>query len=456
MAPERRALLLNALPPPFPSPAGIPGPFAVGTPGASPIGNAGPLPVGTPGASAVGTSARAPAQSAGERGAAASTGQPGPGERPLRRVDFVLEPFRQPSNARAAWQLLCTLGPVAGLWWVVSWLGQAHLPLPGLALALAPVLALLVLFSARTFSLMHDCGHDSLFRSRWLNRVAGFLLGVLNAIPQHPWSRGHAFHHRHNGNWERYRGPSALVTLEHYRSLPPQRRWLYAALRQPLMLLPGGFFYLVIKPRLALLLGSGEFVIATSRSLAAAVAERGWRGLAELPALVRQHRSSFWYTSGELADLVANNVLVLTSWLLMANWLGAGLFWSCYALVMGFSAAIFICIFFVQHNYADTYAHGSADWDYLRGAVEGSSNLELPPILHWFSADIGFHSIHHLCERIPNYRLRACHQRNAHLLRASRRLRLVDIPGCFAYILWDNVNNRLVTLSEGEAGVAAG
>jgi omega-6 fatty acid desaturase (delta-12 desaturase) len=376
--------------------------------------------------------------------------------RPLRRADFELSPYRNPSDARAAWQLLNTLGPVVLLWALIGWIAHtpaalAWLPVPrplALPLALLPVLSLLVLFSARSFSLMHDCGHDSLFHHRWLNRVAGFLLGVINALPQHPWSRGHAFHHKHNGNWDRYRGPSALLTVARYRELTARQRWFYGFLRQPLMLIPGGFFYLVIKPRLQLLLGAGEFVVNTSRALAAAVAERGWRALAELPHLVRDHRSSHWYTAGELADLVANNTLVIASWLLMAQWLGAGLFWSCYAVVMSFSAAIFICVFFVQHNFEGSYAHGSDDWSYLRGAVEGSSNLELPAILHWFSADIGFHSIHHLCERIPNYRLRACHQRNAHLLGASRRLRLGDIPGCFAYILWDDADNRLMTLAQ--------
>lgn len=375
-------------------------------------------------------------------------------EKPLRRKDFILEPFLQASNARAVWQLVSTLVPVAGLWTLVAWIASGPLAPGWRVVALLPVLILLVLFSARTFSLMHDCGHEALFRSRSLNRATGFLLGVLNAIPQHPWSRGHAFHHRHNGNWDRYRGPSALVTLDDYRDLSPRQRWFYGVLRQPLMLLPGGFFYLVIKPRLALLLGSGAFVVAMGRSLATAVADRGWRALAELPSLVRQHRSSHWYTRGELADLVANNLLVILSWWLMGRWLGMGLFWSCYSLVMGFSAAIFICIFFVQHNFATTYAHGSTDWNVLRGAVEGSSNLELPWILHWFSADIGFHSIHHLCERIPNYRLRACHERNAHLLRASQRLRLVDIPGCFDYILWDKANDRLTTLAAADASLA--
>ncbi len=411
MAPDRRALPLNAIPSPSSS-------------------------------------------SAAERQSAADPSSSPPEDRPLRRKDFLLEPFLHASNARAVWQLLSTLAPVAGLWCLVAWIGLGPLAPGWRVVALLPVLTLLVLFSARSFSLMHDCGHGALFRSRLLNRAAGFLLGVLNAIPQHPWSRGHAFHHRHNGNWERYRGPSALVTLDDYRGLSPRQRWLYGVLRQPLMLFPGGFFYLVIKPRLALLLGSGAFVTATLRALATAVADRGWRALAELPSLVRQHRSSHWYTRGELADLVANNLLVITSWWLMGRWLGVGLFWSCYALVMACSAAIFICIFFVQHNFATTYAHGSSDWNVLRGAVEGSSNLELPWILHWFSADIGFHSIHHLCERIPNYRLRACHERNAHLLRASQRLRLVDIPGCFAYILWDQANDRLTTLAHAEATLA--
>ncbi|MFM9102102.1 MAG: fatty acid desaturase, partial [Cyanobium sp.] len=125
-------------------------------------------------------------------------------------------------------------------------------------------------------------------------------------------------------------------------------------------------------------------------------------------------------------------------------------FWMLYAPVMAGSAAIFLCIFFVQHNFPDAYAHRTSGWDPLSGNLEGTSNLHLPALLNWFSADIGCHAIHHLCASIPNYRLRACHQRNAHLLGGAKRLRLADIPGCFAYILWDNASNRLVTLAEAE------
>jgi omega-6 fatty acid desaturase (delta-12 desaturase) len=80
--------------------------------------------------------------------------------------------------------------------------------------------------------------------------------------------------------------------------------------------------------------------------------------------------------------------------------------------------------------------------------MEGSSNLILPGILHWFSADIAFHSVHHLCERIPNYRLRACHEANQHLLGECTYLRLSDIPRCFDLILWDSVKQCLVSMAE--------
>jgi omega-6 fatty acid desaturase (delta-12 desaturase) len=359
----------------------------------------------------------------------------------VRRLDFVLEPFRQSDDRIAAWQLLNTVGPIALLWGCVALLGSAA---GGLRLLLVPVLALLVLFSARSFSLMHDCGHDSLFRTRRLNQLAGFLLGCLNAIPQHPWSRGHAFHHRHNGNWQLYRGPSALLTRAAFLDLSPRQRWLYGLSRHPLMLLPGGCYYLLVRPRLQLLLGTAEWLGA----MGAHLGHSGLRGLAELPAQCRSFRSSHWYTAGECRDLVANNAVVLASWWLMGAWLGVGLFWACYLTVMTLSAAIFLCIFFVQHNYEGSYTSGTEGWSYLRGALEGSSNLEMPAILNWFSADIAFHSIHHLCERIPNYRLRACHAANAPLLASCHRLRISAFPSCFRYILWDDQALRLISLEQ--------
>ncbi len=293
---------------------------------------------------------------------------------------------------------------------------------------------------------MHDCGHGSLFRSQWLNKVVGFLLGVLNAIPQHPWSRGHAYHHKHNGNWQLYRGPSALITLTDYKNLSRTNKKIYSISRHPLMLFPGGFFYLIIKPRLTLILGIGEFIKDFSVSFVKDFLNEGPKSLLLIGRKIGNHKSSFWYTYGELADLIGNNFLVISTWVLMCNWIGPKLFWSYYSIIMTISAAIFICVFFIQHNFKDSYAHNSQDWSYLKGAVEGSSNLEVPAWLNWFFADISFHSIHHLCERIPNYNLKSCHLFNKDLLLDAQRLKLTDIPDCFEYILWDEHLQKLTTI----------
>ena len=330
--------------------------------------------------------------------------------------------------------MLNTLGPYALLWVVALWC-LAHQPL-----LLVPVLALQMLFLSRCFSLMHDCGHDTLFRSRHANRWVGFLLGVLAGIPQLPWSRGHAFHHRHNGDWQKYQGPSALISTEAFALLSPFGRRLYGWLRHPLMLFPGGFFYLVLKPRLALLLGVVDLIPWLIHAL-----QRD--PTASLTTLLAEHKSRHWHSPREGRDLFWNNVAVLGFWSLMAALVGPGPFWLLYAPLMTGAAALFLCVFFVQHNFPGSYAHRTEGWDPMAGVMQGTSYLQLPPLLNWFTADIGCHAIHHLCEAIPNYRLRACQQRNAALLQEVTLLRLADIPSCFRYILWDPSAARLTTIA---------
>jgi len=351
----------------------------------------------------------------------------------IRKRDFSLRPYLQRSNKRAFLQIASTLLPIAGLWLLLP---KAFAISP---LLVAPILVLLILFSSRCFSLMHDCGHQSLFRDNILNHIVGFILGVINAIPQHPWSRGHAYHHRHNGNWDLYRGPSALITSAEYASYSPWRKRFYQFLRHPLMLFPGGFFYLIIKPRAALILGSLDFAIDSLRHISN-------NGFCKWQLLISNHRSRHWYTASEFWHILGNNICVVAAWVLMGSWLGLGLFWVSYSIVMTTSAAIMICFFFVQHNFEGSYAHTTNDWDSFKGDIEGSSFLKMNRIFNWFSADIGYHNVHHLCEGIPNYNLRACHEANAELLKNIKVLNLVDIPSCFNLILWDRDKQQLATI----------
>lgn len=354
-----------------------------------------------------------------------------------QRSDFCLKPFIGSSNRLGCWQIANTVVPYLLLWLVAVSCLQHH------SWLVLPAMGLMVLFLARCFSLMHDCGHQSLFRDRSANRWVGFALGIIAGIPHLPWSRGHAFHHRHNGNWEKYKGPSALVSVRDYNNLSAHQQRLYRLLRHPLMLIPGGFFYLVIKPRVELLAGLPDLLKHCLGQLRHSTGA-GWVDI------LRSHRSRWWHSPEEGRDLLLNNLAVVASWIVLSRILGAGAFWSIYAPVMACGAAVFICIFFIQHNFPGSYAHANADWDAFDGTIEGTSDLQLPPLLNWFSADIGCHSIHHLCEAIPNYNLQACRRQNAHLLKQVKRLHLRDIPSCFAYILWDEQAGRLTTVVDAQ------
>ncbi|MEA5508830.1 fatty acid desaturase [Crocosphaera sp. UHCC 0190] len=345
----------------------------------------------------------------------------------------MLKPYMKSSNFRGTYQILNTVVPYILLWFLAVKAVDISLWL------LLPIMVLMTLFSGRCFSLMHDCGHYSLFRSKKANRIVGFLLGVMNAIPQYPWSRGHVYHHKTNGDWEKYRGPSALITTEEFAKLTPWGQRGYAFLRHPLMLFPGGFFYLAIKPRLALIAGIYDFIGHLFTC---------WQKdpTMSLSQIIASHKSRNWYTAAEFWDLLFNNICVVGSWILFSYLLGAGFFWSIYSITLTFSAAIFIYVFFVQHNFEGSYAHKTEGWDYLRGAIEGSSFLDLPIILRWFSANIGYHHIHHLSERIPNYHLEACYEANRHLLTQSKTLHIGDMLGCSKFILWNPAANTLVSI----------
>ncbi len=357
-----------------------------------------------------------------------------PIESPIKKSDFVLVPYMKSDNWRATSQILSTLVPYICLWVLAVKAYAISIYL------LPPIIILMSLFSVRSFSLMHDCGHYSLFSSKKVNRCVGFLLGIINAIPQYAWSRDHAYHHKTNGDWERYRGVVDVLSTEEFSQLSESDRKFYAFLRQPLMAFPGGFFYLVIQPRLALVLGGRDLIVDVFNGF------KRDRQL-NLSNILTTHKSKHWQSSTEFWDLLFNNICVIGTWFLGSYLLGAGFFLSVYSIVLTLSAVIFIWVFFIQHIFEGSYAHQTATWDYLLGAIEGSSYLELPAILNWFTADIGYHNIHHLSERIPNYHLAACHQQNIHLLANVKTLKMGDMLDCAKFILWDAESNSLITIS---------
>tara|TARA_Y100001970_G_C14238845_1_gene863620 strand:+ start:158 stop:1264 length:1107 start_codon:yes stop_codon:yes gene_type:complete len=365
----------------------------------------------------------------------------------IKRNEFLIKPFLKRNNIRALYQIISTIIPIIFLWLIVYQIINFPILQLTKCFLLTPILFLLTLLSSRTFSLMHDCGHNSLFEKRTLNNVFGFFLGVLNGIPQKPWAIDHAFHHRNNGNWEIYKGPIDVLSLEDYHELSKKGKFFYKLSRHWLMLFPGGFFYLVVKPRLGLILILINLTSSILKETFLKIKKRKYSELLKIKSRIKSPFSDYGDNFDELFDLIANNIIVITGWIFMCKWLGPIFFLTYYSIISTLSAAILICVFFVQHNYENAYASNNDNWNIVNGAINGSSNLNIPNWLNWFLADISFHSIHHLSESIPNYNLRACHNANIHLLDQSKVLNLHDFPECFKYIIWDSKNEKLIPIS---------
>lgn len=275
-------------------------------------------------------------------------------------------------------------------WWL-TWL---------LALPVAGLLT-------RLFIIQHDCGHGSFFRSPKANHSVGFVLGVVTLTPYHYWRRTHAIHHATSGDLDhRDFGDIRTLTVDEYLELSRWGRLRYRLYRNLFVLLVlGPLFQFVIKHRVPL----------------------------DAPKEWKREWSGVMWTNAALA------AVLVTFWLTV----GLGTFFAVWFPILVLSGASAIWLFYVQHQFEDTYWEHQPEWDFHRAGIEGSSYFDLPRVLHWFTGNIGFHHIHHLSSRIPNYSLRRCLEENPELQRVTR-LTLWGSLKCAGLKLWDEKSRRLV------------
>lgn len=312
--------------------------------------------------------------------------------------------YRDADNRRAAFQLVTALVPFLALVATMMW-GVAHEVWLVLALGI-PAGGFLV----RLFVIQHDCGHNSFFTSRAANRIVGRLLSVLTFTPFGHWSRSHTMHHAGSGDLGRRGiGDIDTLTVREYRALSPSARLRYRFYRHPLILhLIGPPIYFLLLQRLPVGL--------------ALPGRQAWLSIMGLNlALVVVY-------GGLIAAFGVFTVLIaLVPPALIASWSGGWLF-------------------FVQHQFEHTHWEESERWNLQFAALGGSSYYVLPPVLQWFTGNIGLHHIHHLNSRIPNYRLQECLDAEP-LLATISRLSLRESLGCVGLSLWDEEQRRLVTFS---------
>lgn len=312
-------------------------------------------------------------------------------------------PFEKSTAKKSVWQIINTVVPFIILWYLAyKSLSVSYW------LALVPAV-LAAGFMTRVFIIFHDCTHHSFFKSRRVNRIVGTCMGVLTLFPFDQWGHEHSVHHATSGNLDkRGTGDIWTLTVNEYLAAPFRRRLAYRLYRNPLVMFGLGPIYVfLLKNRFN---------------------RKGAR---------KKERMNTYLT----------NVLIVALVGLLCWTLG----WQSFLLVHGsiflIAGSIGIWLFYVQHTFEDSYFEEDKEWEYVKAAVEGSSFYKLPKILQFLTGNIGFHHVHHLSPRVPNYKLEEAHN-NTLPLKNVPTITLATSLRSLRFRLWDEQNNNFVSFKE--------
>ncbi len=320
---------------------------------------------------------------------------------PSRWKEIVAK-YQKPSIPRSAWQLSNTLLPYAGVWCAIYFVSAISWWLA------VPLVVLGAGLLVRTFIISHDCGHRSFFKSRRANDAWGFVTGVLTFTPYYHWRWEHSIHHATSGDLDgRGTGDVWTLTVQEYLEASRWKRFAYRLARNPFVLFVlAPLFVFVIKHRFP---------------------SKG--------AGARERRSVLW-TNLAMAGVAVAGSYAFGFWAYLAVQLS----------IILISGSVGIWLFYVQHQFEGVYWERRESWDYTAAALEGSSFYKLPKVLQWFSGSIGFHHLHHLSPRIPNYHLEKCHEADP-MFQRVKQITLFSSLKSFTFRLWDEKRRKLVGYS---------
>ena len=280
----------------------------------------------------------------------------------------VVAKYAYPETWRSVWQVANSLIPFLLMWYLMY-----------RSLAVGYWLTLILSvpaagFMVRLFIIFHDCCHGSFFRTMRTNDLMGLVMGVLVLTPFYDWRHDHSIHHATAGDLDRRgKGDVYTMTVEEYLAAPWYKKFGYRIMRNPMILFTIGSFIVFV------------------------VTHRFW-----MPGAGKRERSSVIWTNLALVGVVG--------WLMILIGWQAFLLVEIPILLIACSAGVWL--FYVQHNFDPTYWQRHANWEFFKAGMDGSSFYKLPKVLQWFTGNIGFHHIHHLSPKIPNYKLEECHNEN--------------------------------------------
>jgi omega-6 fatty acid desaturase (delta-12 desaturase) len=317
-----------------------------------------------------------------------------------------LSPYASPDPRRSAGQLALTL---ALFFAAVAAAFAAHRLHWALGL---PLSVLAGVATVKLFVIQHDCGHRSFFRRAGTCDLVGRLLSVLTWTPYERWRRDHDRHHASSGDLDRRGvGDVGTLTVEEYRARGLLGRVAYRLYRHPVVMF----------------------------------------GVAPSVLFLVQHRLPFWLGENRrrrmAASVMLNNVGIAATFVgasLLLGWGAVAAVWIP-AVVTG--ATIGVWLFYIQHQFEDAYWKPRQSWTFVDAALLGCSYYRLPRWLHWATGYIGYHHVHHLAARIPNYRLASAFAEVPELQWAPS-FGLSESFRCARLSLWCERRNRLVSFSE--------
>ncbi|MFJ7941608.1 fatty acid desaturase [Peribacillus sp. NPDC096622] len=314
-----------------------------------------------------------------------------------------IAPFEQSTTKQSIWQIINTLGPFIILWYL------AYISLSvSYWLALIPAV-FAAGFLTRIFIIFHDCTHHSFFKDRRANRIVGTIMGVLTLFPFDQWGHEHSVHHATSGNLDkRGTGDIWTLTVDEYLAAPLKLRFAYRFYRNPLVMFGLGPIYVfLLKNRFN---------------------RKGAR---------KKEKMNTYLTNALIVALVALLCLAVG--------------WQSFLLVQGsifmISGSVGIWLFYVQHTFEDSYFEENEEWEYVLAAVEGSSFYKLPKLMQFLTGNIGYHHVHHLSPRVPNYKLEMAHN-NTQPLENVPTITLATSLRSLRFRLWDEESKNFVSFKD--------
>jgi acyl-lipid omega-6 desaturase (Delta-12 desaturase) len=312
-------------------------------------------------------------------------------------------PFEKATTKESVWQIINTVVPFI-LLWIISYLSLSV----SYWLTLVPSI-IAAGFLVRIFIIFHDCTHYSFFKSRRANRIVGTITGVLTLFPFEQWGHDHAIHHATSGNLDkRGTGDIWTLTVDEYLAAPLKLRLAYRFYRNPFVMFGLGPIY--------------QFLIKNRFN----------------------HKGA---KQKERNNLYLTNLLIVALFSVLIWAVGWQAFLAIQGTIFMISGAAGIWLFYVQHTFEDSYFEEDKHWEYVKAAVEGSSFYKLPKILQWLTGNIGFHHVHHLSPRVPNYKLEEAHD-NTLPLKSVPTVTLATSLKSLRFRLWDEKKKNFVTFKE--------